>query len=65
MDLNAGDNVIAFKVGGGRAGCKLWALLENERDESAAASREDPALDAVSLYDELVPGYDPYAFHYW
>jgi len=64
-DLKAGDNVIAFKVGGGRSGCRLWALIENERLEDSVAAEEDSALDAVSLYDELVPGFDPYAFHYW
>lgn len=65
VDLKEGDNVIAFKVGGGRSGCKLWALIENERHAGAKTDVDDASLDAVPLYDELIPGFDPYAFHYW
>ena len=64
VDLKAGENVLAVKLGGGRSGCKLWALLEDE-DAAQAAAVADPELEAVTLYDNLIPGFDPYAFHYW
>ena len=56
--------MIAFKMGGGRSGCKLWALLEGEGAGGVFAA-DDAAISAVPLYDELVPGYDPYTVHYW
>ena len=64
VKLKKGDNVITFKHGGGRAGASLWALLEAE-SSGAFASKSDPELDAVTLYDELIPGLDPYTFYYW
>ncbi|MGI5868830.1 MAG: hypothetical protein ACOX9C_05230 [Kiritimatiellia bacterium] len=65
LDLKAGDNVIAFKIGAGRAGNKFWGLLENE---SIGADRQlqDPELDALTLYPERVtPVFDPYEFSFW
>ena len=64
IPLKAGKNVIAFKIGGGRSGCKLWALLESEQVDGVY-SKANPELDAVILYDNLIPGFDPYQFHYW
>lgn len=64
IKLKAGDNVIAFKLGGGRAGCKIWALLETEKTPNLKRSN-DRTLDALRLYEHLIPGFDPYQFHYW
>jgi beta-galactosidase len=64
IPLKEGKNVIAFKIGGGRSGCKLWALFESEQVDGVH-SKANPELDAVILYDNLIPGFDPYQFHYW
>ena len=64
VDLKAGENVLTVKLGGGRSGCKLWALLEDE-DAAQAFDASDPELETVTLYDNLIPGFDPYVFHYW
>jgi beta-galactosidase len=64
VPLKKGKNVISFKLGGGRSGCKLWALLESENAQGVH-SKANPELDAVILYDNLIPGFDPYQFHYW
>lgn len=64
IPLKAGKNVISFKHGGGRSGSKLWALLESDQVDGVH-SKANPELDAVILYDNLIPGFDPYQFHYW
>lgn len=64
LDLRAGENVIGLKLGGGRSGCALHALLEDE-ESPRDASATDAELEAVTLYDNLIPGFDPYVFHYW
>ena len=64
VDLRAGDNVLAFKVGAGSGGHALIALLSPERDDRGP-SDADPELDAMTLYEDDIPGFDPYEFHYW
>ena len=63
LNLKAGENVLAFKVGSGSSGHKLIALLASE--ESGTASDTDAELDAMTLYEDDVVGFDPYEFHYW
>ena len=62
--LRAGDNVLAFKVGAGSGGHALIALLSPERNDRGP-SDADPELDAMTLYEDDIPGFDPYEFHYW
>ena len=63
VSLKKGENVIAFKLGAGSAGCRLHALLESE---GACGSKRasDPALDAMSLYPDRIV-FDPYEFTFW
>ena len=63
LNLKAGENVLAFKVGSGSSGHKLIALLATEK--SGEDSAADPELDAMTLYEDDVVGFDPYEFHYW
>lgn len=64
LPLRAGDNVLSFKVGAGSGGHKLIALLSAERGKELD-SDADPELDAMTLYDDDVRGFDPYEFHFW
>ena len=63
LNLKAGENVLAFKVGAGSSGHKLIALLASE--DAGTADDTDAELDAMTLYDDDVVGFDPYEFHYW
>ena len=70
VPLKAGDNVLAFKVGAGSGGHKLIALLAPEREPTEAGglrfdANENAELDSMTLYDDDVPGFDPYEFHFW
>ena len=65
LDLREGDNYLAFKVGAGRAGNMLWALISGEPDPDAAVREPDPELDAVRLYEPDRERTDPYLFNYW
>lgn len=63
VNLKKGENVLAFKLGAGRSGCKLHALIENE-GASGAKAASDPVLDAMSLYPDRIV-FDPYEFSFW
>ena len=65
LDLRKGDNVLSFKVGAGRAGNKLWALISGEPDPDAAVRESNPELDAVHFYEPGRERTDPYLFNYW
>ncbi len=65
LDLRKGDNVLSFKVGAGRAGNKLWALISGEPDPDAAVRESNAELDAVHLYAPVRERTDPYLFNYW
>ena len=63
LPLNAGENVLAFKVGAGSVGFKMTALVESERSEGEPPP--DPELDVMTLYTDSIPGFDPWEFTYW
>ena len=65
VDLKAGDNVIAFKIGAGRSDFKFWALISNEAKGAAARRERNEALEKMKLYGDLVPNQDPNTYTWW
>ena len=63
VNLKKGKNVFAFKVGAGRNGCSLHALIEGEA-KGGEKRVADPLLDEVKLYPGRIQ-FDPYEFSFW
>ena len=63
LDLKEGENVLAFKVGAGKHGFKMIGLLEREHAQTDEMA--DPKVDALRLYADPIPGFDPWEFVYW
>ena len=63
VNLKKGKNVIAFKIGAGRTGFALHALIEGEV-KGGTKRVIDPTLDELKLYPDRI-SFDPYEFSFW
>ena len=65
LNLKKGENLISFKIGSGVSGNNFRAKLSTEESSSKAKRIVDKELEKVQLYENLLPGWDPYTYYFW